>query len=124
MPTTPLASAGTFTPLKIPVTVYLPSTHPPSADDDLFGPPLGPDASALGPGPAPPRIVMTLPERPPMSGIVEVSVAHDATRARGVAVDVRGAMGAEIDGERMEEAVRRGGVFGLPGRVWAAQVGG
>ena len=67
---------------------------------------------------------MTLPERPPMSGIVEVSVAHDAARARGIAVDVRGAMGAEIDGERMEEAVRRGGVFGLPGRVWAAQVGG
>ncbi|KAI0062844.1 hypothetical protein BV25DRAFT_1915595 [Artomyces pyxidatus] len=84
---------GTYTPIKIPVNVYLP-----------------PAAAAL---------VLSSPEHPPIPGLVDIAIAYDASRPRGIAVDVRGAMGADIHVDILEEAVRRGGAFGLPGRVWA-----
>jgi len=66
-----------------------------------------------------PRIVMTSPERAPISGLVEITVMYDETRPRGVAVNVAGAMGADIRPEMLEEISRRGGTLGLSGRVWS-----
>ena len=63
---------------------------------------------------------MTLPERPPISGLVEIDVSLDATRPRGVAVNLSGAMSADLNIEMLEEVCRRGGLFSLPGRVWAS----
>lgn len=40
--------------------------------------------------------------------------------AAGATVKVQGAMGADVQMSTLEEAVRRGGTLGLPGRVWAA----
>ncbi|KAI0044331.1 hypothetical protein FA95DRAFT_1497228 [Auriscalpium vulgare] len=83
---------GTYPPIKMPVNVYLPT------------------ASAL---------VLSCPEHPPIPGLIDIVIAYDASRPRGVAIDVRGAMSADIHVDVLEEAVRRGGAFGLPGRVWA-----
>ncbi|KAI0648314.1 hypothetical protein C8Q79DRAFT_905736 [Trametes meyenii] len=109
---------GTIKPRSIPVNVYLPA-HAPA--DALFGG-SDMDAFSLGVGGgAPPRrarIVMTTPERPPISGLVEIGVTFDPTRPRGVAVDVSGAMGVDLRVDVLEEVCRRGGLFGLPGRVW------
>ncbi|KAI0668479.1 hypothetical protein C8Q78DRAFT_993488 [Trametes maxima] len=109
---------GTVKPRSIPVNVYLPA-HAPA--DTLFG---GPDMDAFSlgvGGGAPPRrarVVMTTPERPPISGLVEIGVTFDPARPRGVAVDVSGAMGVDLRVDMLEEVCRRGGLFGLPGRVW------
>ena len=65
------------------------------------------------------KIVMTSPERPPITGLVEISVEYDVSRPRGVAVSISGAMGADLKTEVLEEVCRRGGVLGLPGRAWA-----
>jgi hypothetical protein len=65
------------------------------------------------------KIVMTSPERPPITGLVEISVEFDVTRTRGVAVHIDGALGADLKPEAMEEVCRRGGALGLPGRAWA-----
>lgn len=65
------------------------------------------------------KIVMTWPEQPPISGLVEASVVYDNTRPRGVGLNIRGAMGADLQLEVLEEICRRGGAFGLAGRVWA-----
>jgi len=65
-----------------------------------------------------PKITMTFPERPPMSGLVEITVTFDESKPRGVAVEVRGAMGADIKLDVLEEISRRGGTLGLCGRVW------
>jgi hypothetical protein len=62
---------------------------------------------------------MTLPELPPISGLIEITVAHDSSRLRGITVSVSGAMGADINMDTLEELCRRGGVLGLPGRIWA-----
>jgi hypothetical protein len=62
---------------------------------------------------------MTLPERPPISGVVEISVGLDTARPRGLSVNVSGVMSADLKVEVLEEVCRRGGVFSLPGRVWA-----
>lgn len=70
---------------------------------------------------------MTFPERPPLSGLIEVEVRYEPGRKRGVGVDVRGAITVDWEGkigEELEEAVRRGGVFGVPGRVWEKAGGG
>ncbi len=103
-------------PRSIPVNVYLPA-HAPA--DALFGG-TDMDAFALGGAGATrrARIVMTAPERPPISGLVEIGVTFDPGRPRGVAVDVSGAMGVDLRVDVLEEVCRRGGVFGLPGRVW------
>ena len=89
--------------------------------DALFG---GADMDAFALGGAVttsqrrPVIAMTTPERPEISGLVEIRVAFDPGRARGVAVDVNGAMGVDLRLDALEEVCRRGGLFGLPGRVW------
>jgi hypothetical protein len=40
---------------------------------------------------------MTIPERPPISGLVEISVRTDLTKPKGVSVDVSGALSADLD---------------------------
>jgi len=65
-----------------------------------------------------PKIIMTSPERPPMSGLVEISVLCDESKPRGVSVEINGAMGAEIKPQDLEEICRRGGTLGLSGKVW------
>ncbi|KAJ7072545.1 hypothetical protein C8F01DRAFT_973867 [Mycena amicta] len=103
---------GTMTPRKIPVNVSLPQRA-----DAAFDPSLDPinmpsvDRRT--------RILMSCPERPPISGVVEITVAYDETRSRGVSVELSGAMGCDIKSETLEEIVRRGGALGLAGRIWA-----
>jgi hypothetical protein len=63
-------------------------------------------------------MVLTFPERPPMPGMVNISVV--VNEAAGAAVEVSGAMGADVQMTALAEVVRRGGALGLPGRVWAA----
>ncbi|KAH9166258.1 hypothetical protein EDB89DRAFT_2076031 [Lactarius sanguifluus] len=82
--------SGTYTPVSIPVTVYV----------------------------APAAVVLTFPERPPMPGMISISALLNGPA--GATVEVQGAMGADIQMATLEEAVRRGGALGLPGRVWAA----
>lgn len=111
------AFAGNAQPRSIPVNVSLPAPPPPNP---LFSG-IDMDATfALG-GSATPqhaRIVMTVPERPPISGLVEIKVTFDSVRPRGVEVVVNGAMGVDLHVDLLEEVCRRGGLFGLPGRVW------
>ena len=85
-----------------------------NATDNLFGP-----AELDFPLPSRPKIVMTSPERPPISGLVEITVTHDETKPRGISVEIQGAMGSDLKPTDLEEICRRGGTLGLPGRVWA-----
>lgn len=62
---------------------------------------------------------MTSPEQPPISGLVEITVAYDSSRPRGIALSINGALGADVNVDTLEEVCRRGGLLGLPGRVWA-----
>jgi hypothetical protein len=105
-----LTSIGKVIPQKIPVNVFLPSM--PIVTDPLFE---TPDATQL----RRPRIVMTSPERPPISGLVEITIAYDETRPRGITVELSGAMSCDIKLEVLEEICRRGGTLGLPGRIWS-----
>jgi len=66
-----------------------------------------------------PKIVMRSPERHPITGLVEISVSLNESRPRGFAVEVQGAMGLDLSADVLEEICRRGGTFGLPGRIWA-----
>jgi hypothetical protein len=92
------------------VNVYIPT--PSSAPTDaLFDSSLETRAR--------PSIRLTFPERPPITGLVDITVFHDIFRPRGIAVEIRGAINASADVDILEEVVRRGGLFGLPGRVWA-----
>lgn len=100
--------SGSYTPKVLPVNVYLP--HP--VDQPVTFDPFSVSE------PQRPKIVMTSPERPPITGLVEVTVSFDEAKPRGVAVEVRGAVGADIKMDVLEEATRRGGVFGLAGRIW------
>jgi hypothetical protein len=84
-------ASGTYTPRSIPVNIYVLS---------------------------PAGIGLTFPERPPIPGMVMISVALNG--AAGATVKVQGAMGVDVQMSTLEEAVRRGGTLGLPGRVWAA----
>ncbi|KAF7321439.1 hypothetical protein MKEN_00664400 [Mycena kentingensis (nom. inval.)] len=102
---------GTTVPRKIPVNVSLPQRS-----ESLFDTSL--DPMNMPSGDRRTRILMTCPERPPASGVVEITVAYDETRSRGVAVEVTGALGSEVKTETMEEIVRRGGALGLAGRLW------
>jgi hypothetical protein len=70
------------------------------------------------------RLTMTSPERPPMSGLVQISVAYDESKPRGVSVEISGAMGVDLEGEKLAEIVRRGGALGLAGRVWSKSLRG
>ncbi|KAJ7251801.1 hypothetical protein B0H12DRAFT_1118930 [Mycena haematopus] len=103
---------GTMTPRKIPVNLSLPQRP-----DPLFDPTL--DPITIPPVDRRTRIVMTSPERPPISGVVEITVAYDETKSRGVSVELSGAMGCDLKSDTLEEIARRGGALGLPGRVWA-----
>ncbi|KAK7472915.1 hypothetical protein VKT23_001020 [Stygiomarasmius scandens] len=107
--------SGTMMPRKIPVNVSVPMHT--SVPDSIFEAP-GLDSMSVSRNR--PRIVMTSPERPPISGLVEISVNYDETRSRGVSVDINGAMGVDLAPETLEEICRRGGTLGLSGRVWAA----
>ena len=82
--------SGTYTPRSIPVNVYV----------------------------LPAGLGLTFPERPPMPGMVIISVMLGG--AAGATVEVQGAMGADVQMSTLEEAARRGGALGLAGRVWAA----
>jgi hypothetical protein len=106
--------SGNFTPRKIPVNVLLPSGSN-NSSDNLFGPPELNFSIASGP-----RIIMTSPERAPISGLVEITVSHDETKPRGVSVDIQGAMGCDLKLADLEEICRRGGTLGLSGKVWIA----
>ncbi|KAJ7128904.1 hypothetical protein C8R43DRAFT_683610 [Mycena crocata] len=100
--------SGSMIPRKIPVNVSLPQRS-----DLLFAPALSAPVERAT------RILMTCPERPPISGVVKITVAYDETRPRGVSVELRGAMGCDLKTDTLEEIVRRGGTLGLSGRVWA-----
>jgi hypothetical protein len=73
---------------------------------------------------------MTIPDPSPMqtpglgSGMLEISVAHDARAPKGVKVEVGNeaglGVGAGVNVDVLEEVCRRGGAMGLAGRVWAA----
>lgn len=65
------------------------------------------------------KIVLRAPEPPPGFGMFEIAVEYNCVRPRGVALKVEGALGADLDIDPAEEVCRRGGLLGLPGRVWA-----
>lgn len=111
-----LPHPGTITPRSIPVNIHLPIPVPSPLTDSLFD--TDTDMDMAPPPRARARVTMTSPERPPISGLVEIGVTFDPTRRRGVAVEVNGAVGVDVNVEVLEEACRRGGLLGLPGRVW------
>ncbi|KAL0581827.1 hypothetical protein V5O48_000195 [Marasmius crinis-equi] len=100
---------GTLPPRKIPVNVFIPD----SSADPIFES-TGLDTITK----KKPKIIMSSPERPPISGLVAITVTYDEGRPRGVGVDVSGAMGADLKSDILEEICRRGGTLSLPGRVW------
>ncbi|PPQ98446.1 hypothetical protein CVT24_004125 [Panaeolus cyanescens] len=106
----PAYTQGTMLPRKIPVNVFLSKSKDLHSEDHLFG---TEEVSN-------PIIVMTSPERPPIPGLVEVTVTHDELKSRGVSVEVQGAIGLDVKTGTLEEVCRRGGTLGLAGRIWAA----
>lgn len=102
-----IVMTGTYRPTQIPVNIYFPSEST-SNSESLFEP-----VAANSP-----CIKMTLPERPPISGLVEISVRMDPTKPKGFSVDVSGALSADLNTDVLEEVCRRGGTLSLPGRVW------
>ncbi|KAJ7124939.1 hypothetical protein C8R44DRAFT_668822 [Mycena epipterygia] len=104
--------SGSLIPRKIPVNVSLPQRP-----DPLFDPGL--ESMTMPHVDRRTRILMTCPERPPISGVVEITVAYDEMRPRGVSVELSGAMGCDMKPDSLEEISRRGGTLGLSGRVWA-----
>ncbi|KIK68860.1 hypothetical protein GYMLUDRAFT_255495 [Collybiopsis luxurians FD-317 M1] len=106
--------SGSIMPRKIPVNVFVPS-HSGAAGPIFENPELSDMVSKVRRT----KIVMTSPERPPISGLVEICVSFDETRPRGISVEVNGALGVDIRPEALEEICRRGGTLGLSGRVWA-----
>ncbi|KAG6820520.1 hypothetical protein H0H93_015993 [Arthromyces matolae] len=111
---------GNLPPRKIPVNVFIPSQN--MATDALF---QTPDIDGIPMPHLPPRrpsIVMTSPERPPISGLVQITVSYDESRPRGVSVEISGAMGSDIQIDILEETCRRGATLGLAGRVWSKAV--
>lgn len=110
------AILGTVTPDRIPVNVYVHNGVHTADPDPIFDPT---DIAAMAIPARTTKIAMSLPERPPITGLVEVSVAYDSAKPRGVAVTVDGAMGADLNIDALEEVCRRGGALGLAGRVWA-----
>ena len=102
-----IAAIGSYQPTQIPVNVYFPLESA-SNSESLFEPTVTNS----------PCIKMTIPERPPISGLVEISVRMDLTKPKGVSVDVSGALSADLNTDVLEEVCRRGGTLSLPGRVW------
>lgn len=102
---------GTNIPRKIPVNVFLPSNN----SDTSFE-----RNSEIDVHMHRPKIVMVAPERSPISGSVSIVVTYDETKAKGVNVQVTGAMGVDLPQDVLEEVCRRGGTLGLAGRIWAS----
>jgi hypothetical protein len=99
------------------VNVYVPS-HNESTDGLFNSAPL--DTMSMNQAqPRRPRIVMTSHERSLTFGLVEITVAYDEKEVEGISVDVRGALGADVNTDILREVCRRGGTLGLCGRVWA-----
>lgn len=99
-------------PRKIPVNVFVLSG---SEAGHLFGQPH------LGFSPeSRPKILMTCPERAPISGLFEIKVTYDEKKPRGVSVSIQGAVGLDVNTSHLEEVCRRGGTWGLPGRIWSS----
>jgi hypothetical protein len=65
---------------RISVNVTIPSGY---ATDNLFGP-----AELDFPPPSKRKIVMTFPERPPNSCLLEITMTHDTTRYRGISLEI------------------------------------
>jgi len=91
------------------VNVFIPTGN---ETDDLFGADLDFLTGSR------PKIVMTCPERAPISGLVEITITYDEKKARGVSVTIQGAVGLDVNAGRLEEECRRGGTWGLGGRIW------
>ena len=108
-------------PAQIPVNVHIPTSIPSAApDEDLFE---SADIDSIGltqhTEHRATKIVLRAPEPPPVFGMFDISVEYDCARPRGVALAMSGAFGADVDIDSSEEVCRRGGLFGLPGRIWA-----
>jgi hypothetical protein len=100
---------GTYTPAVLPVTVFLPpsmSYLPGSSMQTQMA------------------VRMEVPNRGPIPGLVDIGVAVEPERKWGFMVNVSEAapvgFGVEVDSEVLEQVVRRGGLWGLAGRVWKA----
>lgn len=110
---------GMNAPTKIPVNIYIPT--PPVDDDQLFGTAdidIGMGLPQHTDHPTT-KIVLRAPEPPPGFGMFEIAVEYSSLRPRGVVLKIEGALSADIDIDMAEEVCRRGGLLGLPGRVWA-----
>ena len=101
-----IRTTGSYHPTQIPVNVYFPPETTPTSES-LFGPAVANS----------PCINMTVPERPPISGLVEISVRMDLTKPKGVCVDVSGALSADLNADVLDEVCRYGRALSLPGRV-------
>ncbi|TDL26215.1 hypothetical protein BD410DRAFT_784285 [Rickenella mellea] len=108
---------GTFEAKRVPVNVFVP--YQPTTDP-LFGDDNGlPGFSLSSPPQSSPRIVMTVQTREASPSQVQITVGHDPTRPKGVRVDVNGSLPfTTIQVDKLEESARRGGIFGLAGKVW------
>ena len=65
-----------------------------------------------------PCMKLTIPERPPISGLVEISVGMDLETPKGFSVDVSDALSADLNTDILGEVRRRGRILSLSGRVW------
>ncbi|KAH7888628.1 hypothetical protein F5I97DRAFT_1925147 [Phlebopus sp. FC_14] len=82
-------------------------------------------AGSAVPSRPPPTIVLTSPARAPATGLIELRVSfgevNGGSGANGSESGVRVESFRDVDTRGMDEVVRRGGIWGLPGRVWAAK---
>lgn len=80
----------------------------------------------------PPMIILSTPTRAPAVGLVELRVSFVEENSTGIGAGFGGSTGPSgsdcrvkveslhgIDTRGMEEVVRRGGIWGLPGRIWS-----
>jgi hypothetical protein len=49
---------------------------------------------------------------------MEITITYDEKKPRGVSVTIQGAVGLDINASKLEEVCRRGGTWGLAGRIW------
>ncbi|CCL99840.1 uncharacterized protein FIBRA_01864 [Fibroporia radiculosa] len=112
---------GTLAPRRIPVNIYFPSV--PAVNTLFDTTDEGNMSFSHSPQTRRAKILMSSPERPPIPGLVEISITFDPSRPRGIALDINGAMGADLNIDVLEEVGRRGGLMSLPGRIWAKSHG-
>lgn len=133
---------GTFRTRRLPINVYLPPEPPAlpysnmgldsEADEENVVPGLSSISMTTGATSQVPCIVLLFAVQPsfnPSSGLCQVAlvVRHERARRRGIRVDLNF---TPSDGntsayqvtsqfiDELEERVRRGGLFSLPGKVW------